>query len=198
MTGSREKILQNLRKRDLPAAALPDLDQGNWIRYDDPASQFCSMLETVGASSRSYDSWEKAIADCPHLPEVKQANRWASLIEGGPVPTVNLTDIEQPHQLNELDVLIGSGEFGVAENGAIWVVSRARHLQAAYFLAEHLVLLCPASNLAHNMHEAYRRIDIAAQPFGLFLSGPSKTADIEQSLVIGAQGPRALTVMLYG
>ena len=46
------------------------------------------------------------------------------------------------------------------------------------------------------MHHAYDRIAQAEYPFGLFLAGPSKTADIEQSLVLGAHGSRSMTVFL--
>jgi len=46
------------------------------------------------------------------------------------------------------------------------------------------------------MHHAYDRIGDADYGFGLFLAGPSKTADIEQSLVLGAHGSRSMTVFL--
>ncbi len=46
------------------------------------------------------------------------------------------------------------------------------------------------------MHEAMLEIENFNEGYGVFISGPSKTADIEQSLVIGAQGPLSLTVFL--
>jgi L-lactate dehydrogenase complex protein LldG len=47
------------------------------------------------------------------------------------------------------------------------------------------------------MHAAYEELGKVKSSFGLFLSGPSKTADIEQSLVIGAHGARSLTVVFH-
>ncbi len=48
------------------------------------------------------------------------------------------------------------------------------------------------------MHEAYARLAPREIGYGLFISGPSKTADTEQALVIGAQGARRCTVFLVG
>jgi L-lactate dehydrogenase complex protein LldG len=46
------------------------------------------------------------------------------------------------------------------------------------------------------MHEAYRRIKFNDYGYGTFISGPSKTADIAQVLVMGAQAARSATVLL--
>jgi len=95
----------------------------------------------------------------------------------------------------------------VAENGAVWVTDHDVPQRVIYFLCQHLVLVVPAIEIVDNMHAAYERLNSAgdnggsifAQPlFGTFIAGPSKTADIEQSLVIGAHGARSLTVYLLG
>ncbi|MCU0983250.1 MAG: LUD domain-containing protein, partial [Pirellulaceae bacterium] len=65
-----------------------------------------------------------------------------------------------------------------------------------FFIVQHLVLIVPADRVLHNLHEAYGQLRFDRPEFGLFISGPSKTADIEQSLVIGAHGARSLTVFL--
>ena len=68
--------------------------------------------------------------------------------------------------------------------------------RAAALLAQHLIVLVDASTLVPTLHEAYARIALGETGFGWFLCGPSKTADIEQSLVLGAHGPRRLSLVL--
>ncbi len=100
------------------------------------------------------------------------------------------------HGLRDLDVFVAGGMLGVAECGAIWVAPEGSASRAALFLAERVVLVIDREAIVHDLHEAYTRINVGAAPFGVFVAGPSKTADIEQSLVIGAHGPKALTVIV--
>lgn len=103
----------------------------------------------------------------------------------------------EPHAYAEVDVLIVAASFGVAETGAVWLAERATPVRSASFLAEHLVVLLRASDLCDNMHDAYVRLGSDLGRYGCFVAGPSKTADIEQALVVGAHGPRSLSVLLY-
>jgi L-lactate dehydrogenase complex protein LldG len=98
----------------------------------------------------------------------------------------------------ELGAVVCEGVLGVAENGAAWLpLSRLRD-RADVFLADHVVIVLERATIVASMHEAYARIDVRAEVFGTFMAGPSKTADVEQSLVIGAHGPRRVTVLLRG
>ena len=112
--------------------------------------------------------------------------------------SLDLTVISDPHDLEHVDLAILSGSLAVAENAAVWVDDQGVDHRVLYFLSQHLALVVPRASLVHNMHEAYERITPQQRPFGSFISGPSKTADIEQSLVIGAHGARTLNVFLIG
>ena len=68
--------------------------------------------------------------------------------------------------------------------------------RALPFICQHLVIVLPIKKLVPTMHQAYQSIDVSANGFGTFIAGPSKTADIEQALVIGAHGARSLVVYL--
>ncbi|MFD3407361.1 LUD domain-containing protein [Aquirufa sp. HETE-83D] len=96
--------------------------------------------------------------------------------------------------LADVEVLEIDGEFGVAENGAIWLTEEAFPHRVAPFICQHLVI--HVKKIVPHMHAAYEELGNMNSGFGLFLAGPSKTADIEQSLVIGAHGARSLTVVL--
>ncbi len=101
-----------------------------------------------------------------------------------------------PHALATLDLFLCQAAVGVAENGALWFATPDPIHRAALYLAERVVIVIAADALVADLHEAYRRINVRATSFGTFVAGPSKTADIEQSLVVGAHGPKELTVII--
>ena len=98
----------------------------------------------------------------------------------------------------EPDAIVILGGPAVAESGAVWWVPRDEAERRAAFLAERVILVVAREQLVGDLHAAYQRIDPSAAHYGCFVAGPSKTADIEQALVIGAHGPRALDVYLWG
>ena len=109
------------------------------------------------------------------------------------------TDID-PHKvplekLKSLDLALLKGEFGVAENGAVWLLEESMGQRVIPFIAEHLVIFLKSSEIVSTMHDAYQRVNTLPD-YGVFISGPSKTADIEQTLVLGAQGPLSLNIVL--
>lgn len=125
-----------------------------------------------------------------------EAKRIASnLPEAASCATFNPDELEDPRDLAGTDVAIVRGAFGVVENGAVWIPRAFRH-KAMLFIPEALVILLDRKQIVSNMHEAYARKDFNTYDFGSFIAGPSKTADIEQALVIGAHGARDVTVIL--
>jgi L-lactate dehydrogenase complex protein LldG len=197
VSGSREAILSALRAARAPAAPLPDAGPG--IRYDDPARQFAEAVAAAGGACVLAPDLAAVNAALPGLPCFAGAARVASLVPGVGAANVDLAAVATPHGLEGIDVAILPGELAVAENGAVWVEGErlGRH-RAIFVMPQHLVLVVPASGLVHEMHQAYERLRFDPPRYGLFIAGPSKTADIEQALVIGAHGARSATVFLVG
>ncbi|MCC9168762.1 LutC/YkgG family protein [Pontibacter harenae] len=102
-----------------------------------------------------------------------------------------------PHSLADVHLAVLPAQLGVAENGALWVTDAQLPLRVLPFICQHLALVVPQQSIVPLMQQAYEVIGVQDYGFGTFIAGPSKTADIEQSLVLGAHGARTLSIFLY-
>lgn len=192
---SRNAILDSLRQNVPPPASRPAPISGT--RYTDPIKQFGETLIAVGGNFLRLTEQQDIASELANLDIYASATKIASLVPSLPSRNMDLNAIQDPHDLEGIDVAIIPGKFGVAENAAVWISGETLTPHRAVFvIAQHLILTVPAREIVHNLHEAYERIQWSPNSFGIFISGPSKTADIEQSLVIGAHGARSCTVIL--
>jgi L-lactate dehydrogenase complex protein LldG len=191
---ARDEILNALRAAAPAEVPLPDMRGLNAVRYPDLPGRFAkSVAEVGGRCVLAKGSLEEELA---RLPEYAAARKVVSLVPGVAKANVDLAAVSDPHDLSDVDFCVLGAELGVAENGAVWITGHGGKNRAVAFLTQHLAIVVRAETLVHNLHEAYAKIAIPSPGFGLFLSGPSKTADIEQALVIGAHGARSCTVFV--
>lgn len=192
---AKAKIFSSLKAALPESAPLPDLPAtGPWLTFEDPFQRFSEVLETVGGQCFKVPDVQAATDILNGFDEWKNAAMRVSEVPGVGESNFDMAAIDDPHDLERTDFAVLRGEFAVAENGAVWVTDDSVKHRVMYFLPQRLALVIPASEFVHNMHEAYDRLQFGQHAFSCFISGPSKTADIEQSLVIGAHGARSLTV----
>ena len=192
---ARDEILTHIRRSLSEAVELPTVGESATV-YDDPQHQFSEVLSGVGGEAVFVADHAAAAAHLETLAPYATAAKRCSLVPGVGDTNFELAAVTDPHDLEDVDFAVLPGSISVAENGAVWVSDENVDHRVLYFIPQHLAFVVPADQLVSNLHEAYDRIDIGKTPFGTFVSGPSKTADIEQSLVIGAHGARSLTVFL--
>ncbi len=192
---SRTDILERIRRHALTSPPLPDLASAG-VQYPDPVARFCEVLAMVGGKGVPVASRAEAHAILETLPQYQSARKRVSACAGIGETNFAADQVTDPHDFEDVDFAVLPGELAVAENAAVWVTDRAVPHRVLYFLTQHLSLVVRRSQIVHNLGQAYPLIDVQAGPFTAWVSGPSKTADIEQSLVIGAHGPRSLIVFL--
>ena len=190
---SKEDILKKYRANIRERFDMPDLSDIKAITYPDPVLQFTTMSKNVGGQVVELEAEHDVNSLIKELyPDAKEI---ASNLPEITIATRNPDTVGRARDLNGTDVGIVRGLFGVAENGCIWVPQQMKE-KAVCFISENLIILLPKSQIVNNMHEAYRRIEFNDYGYGTFISGPSKTADIAQVLVMGAQAARSVTVVL--
>ncbi|MFN9719658.1 MAG: lactate utilization protein C [Planctomycetota bacterium] len=194
---SRDAILKKVRQALPQSAPLPNLDlPDQWQRFEDPFARFAEVLKSVGGHAVRVSTVSEANQHLQTLEPWIRGTMKCSVVPGVGESTFDLNSTNDPHDLERVDYAVLRGHFCVAENGAIWVTDDTLKHRVLYFIPQHISMVVPSSQMVHNMHEAYQRITLGVHRFAGFISGPSKTADIEQSLVIGAHGARSLTVYL--
>ena len=192
---NKEDILKKYRSNIHERFEMTDLSDITPITYKEPLSQFIEMSKNVGGNIIEVKENQDINALVKELyPDAKEI---ASNLSEITIATRNPDTIENAQALNGTDVGIIRGMFGVAENGCIWIPQQMKE-KAVCFISENIVILLRKSQIVNNMHEAYKQIafDSKYDGYGTFISGPSKTADIAQVLVMGAQAARSVTILL--
>jgi L-lactate dehydrogenase complex protein LldG len=194
---TKDEILQRLRSNTREQYAMPDLSQLTPITFDDPVAEFIRKTTTI-AGAKLLEMKAGDTLDAVVYRAYPDAKVIASNVPG--VEAQLNPDTATIDELEKADVGVIEGKIGVAENACVWI-PQAMKERAVCFASEQLVIVLRRDAIVNNMHEAYARIAASQEffqeyKFGTFISGPSKTADIEGALVYGAQAARGVTVVL--
>jgi L-lactate dehydrogenase complex protein LldG len=186
---SRAKILTSIQAHAGTIIPLPDLKIPE--TSNDPIQKFIDTLTGIGGAVIRIQS---LVQLNDYFKEYFSGQRIISLIEGTDHYVQQI--VGDAHLLENVGLTVVQGDFGVAENGAVWVTDQNIGDRALPFIASHLAMVLSMKDIVPTLHEAYQRIGNSNYSFGTFIAGPSKTADIEQSLVLGAHGPKSNTIFL--
>ena len=194
MMSNKEEILKKYRENVRERFDMPDLSDITAITYPNPLLQFITMTKAVGGNAIEVEKGHDVNEIIRELyPDAKEI---ASNLPEITIAIRNPDEVSCAQDLNGTDVGIIRGEFGVAENACVWIPQTMKE-KAVMFISENLIILLNKRQIVQNMHEAYQRISFNDDyGYGTFISGPSKTADIAQVLVMGAQAARSATVLL--
>ncbi|HTK18488.1 MAG TPA: LUD domain-containing protein [Mucilaginibacter sp.] len=193
---SREKILSAIKANQPELTALPDVEPLKaYANKENLLAEFLTVATNIGAKVYEVNSLDEVKTVIQN--NFGTGKRITSTIS-------ELSDIadtqeylnDLPVQLADVELAILQSDLAVAENGAIWITEDQMGQRVLPFITQHLAVIVNAKNIVATMHDAYTSIGITTQGFGAFIAGPSKTADIEQSLVIGAHGPRSMSLFL--
>jgi L-lactate dehydrogenase complex protein LldG len=186
MKSARDRILEEIKSTKTDTDPLLTYTVVG-IEYSNKKEQFIQMVKSIGGNAIEVTN------------ESEIENFIAERITTGK-RVLNISENEKLNysisNLYATDVAIIRGGIAVAENAAIWLAEKNMGNRVLPFACEELVVVINGKNIVHNMHQAYDMIDISTDGFGVFIAGPSKTADIEQSLVIGAHGPINFLVLI--
>lgn len=190
---TREKILAAVLKNQPPSTLLPDISafKGN---DQDPVQTYINVFTEIGGQVFSvadlaavkpmlaelFDGTLRTLTTLPELSDVAEL----------------LSPTADPHTFLDVEVAVIKAHFAVAENGAVWLTDDLMGQRIIPYICQHLAVVVTAESIVPTLHEAYAQIGAGQYGFGAFIGGPSKTADIEQSLVMGAHGPITMTVFI--
>ncbi|MDO1445657.1 LUD domain-containing protein [Rhodocytophaga aerolata] len=190
---SREKILAAVLENQPSKSPLPDMSafkgatEGIVEKY---METFISIGGSVfkGASAddikqliqENFDTSKRIITTLPELAD----------------PIELLSPTVDPHTFQDVELAVIKAHLAVAENGAVWLTEQVMGQRIIPYICQHLAVVVEVKDIVPTLHEAYGLIGEGQYGFGAFIGGPSKTADIEQALVLGAHGPISMTVFI--
>jgi L-lactate dehydrogenase complex protein LldG len=190
---SREIILEAVLKNQPPTTLLPDISMFRGDKQD-TVQKYTDVFKSIGGCTflvadiaavkdlirEHFDVTKRIITTLPELSDTAEL----------------LSTTVDPHTFQDVELAVIKAHFSVAENGAVWLTEDLMGQRILPYICQHLAVVVRGESIVPTLHEAYDQIGTGDYGFGGFIGGPSKTADIEQALVLGAHGPLTMTVFI--
>ena len=190
---TREKILEAVLKNQPASTVLPDttMFKGDNI---DLAQKYMDVFKTIGGNSFLVGNIDDVKTLINH--NFEKSKRIVTTLNELSDHFELISSTVDPHSYDDVELAIIKAHFSVAENGAVWLTDDIMGQRIIPYICQHLAVIVNAESIVPTLHEAYEKIGQGDYGFGGFIAGPSKTADIEQALVLGAHGPLSMTVFI--
>lgn len=206
---ARDRILGRVRQGlgrnggvALPDRGRPRGPHVNWLGQD-RVQRFMACSLRMGTTVQRAGTLEKVpglvarYLDSHGLP--LRGVAWPSLRGMGWAEAGLVLEYREAHAGDAVGI---TGAFcALEETGTLLLVSGPETPASVSLLPETHIALLDAGRLQPHMEDAFDRVRESCSPWPRalnFVSGPSRTADIEQTIVIGAHGPARVHVVLYG
>lgn len=190
---TRDQILNAVLKNQPPATALPNIS----MFTGDVAGvvqKYINVFNTIGGTACLVNSWDEIVSRISA--DYDTTKRVVTSLPALAAHYEMISPAVDPHTYEDVEVAVIKAHFGVAENGAVWLTEELMVQRIIPYICQHLAVIITEESIVPTLHEAYEIIGEGSYGFGGFIGGPSKTADIEQALVLGAHGPLSMIVFI--
>lgn len=188
-----------------PTGIIPKRGQ---LKQSERVDLFAEMATKVHSSVVKVKTYEDVPASVSNY--LREHNLPAELIMGSDrrlakakwAAEKNLTIKKGPSDGQDL-VGVSHAKAGIAETGTLLLASGSENPTTINFLADHHIVVIAAKDIKGDMESAWsslnKKDDQVEMPRAVnFITGPSRSGDIEQKLLLGAHGPRALQIIIVG